>query len=116
MSSQVDLVCEFGVLHALATAGKRGRLPRSTVGRLMRDGVARTEVHTRVVLARDVDDMTRLLAGAWDILATVLPKHVRDVCVRECDSYTRHLITARAPFDRAEFHRRLDAARATLTW
>ena len=114
MSSQVDLVCELGVLQALAAAGKRGRLPRSTVGRLMHDGVARTEVHTRVVLARDLDDMGRLLARAWDILAAVLPAAVADVCVRECDAYTRRLITERRPFDRAEFHRRMDHARAAV--
>lgn len=114
MTTQVDMVCEFGVLKALEAAGKRGRLPRSTMGKLMQDGVPNYAVHTRVLLAQTPGDCDRLLAGAWDIMREVLPEATSAALVQACTRYTTDLLLTRKPFDRGELDRHLAAARATL--
>ncbi|UCZ88661.1 hypothetical protein [Gordonia sp. WA4-43] len=94
----VEMVCEFAVLQALVTAGKRGRLPRALVGQLRNDGVPAHAVHTRVLLAHNDTECDRLISGTFDLLAAVLPEQDAARIVNACDTYTRGLIlTQRSP-------------------
>ncbi|QDH92799.1 hypothetical protein KNU62_gp14 [Gordonia phage Bakery] len=94
----VEMVCEFAVLQALVTAGKRGRLPRAMVGQLRNEGTPAHAVHTRVLLAHNTAECDRLISGTFDLLAAVLPTDDAARIVNACDTYTRELIlTQRAP-------------------
>lgn len=112
MTAPVDLVCELGVLQALAAAGRRGRLPRNVMGRLLQTGTPPAEVHTHVPLATTPDDCDRLLTGAWDLLTTVLPTTTAQPLITACHRYTCDLIITQTPYSRDDFALYLNQARA----
>ncbi|MFT4086143.1 MAG: hypothetical protein QM658_03160 [Gordonia sp. (in: high G+C Gram-positive bacteria)] len=107
--------CTLGVLRALEAAGKRGRLPRSTIGRLRAEGVPAWEVHLHVRLAARSADCGRLLNGVWDLLAAVLPNTPEAVrAVEACHDYAVLLLVTGTAFNPADFAAYLAGERVPL--
>ena len=109
------MACTLSVLHALTTAGKRGRLPRAITGRLRAQRVPAWEVHEHVALAARSADCGRLLDGVWDLLRACLPDNpsAREA-VNACHDYTTWLLVTRTGFDPRDLARYLAGHRDPL--
>ncbi|QOC56015.1 hypothetical protein SEA_CLOWN_17 [Gordonia phage Clown] len=94
--ADVTLASLHAVLRALHHATIKSPATGRSNGREY--DVPKYLVHTRVQLAQNQAECDRLLAGAWDLLAIVLPAEDAAHVVNACDSYTRDLIlTQREP-------------------
>lgn len=93
--SQELLACEIAVLRALEVAGKKslGRNQRGAYA-----GVPAHMLHTRRRIATNHPDCDRLLKGAWEHLAIVLPNQPK--LYTAVDWYVRELIVKSQPHDR----------------
>lgn len=110
-----QLACTLGVLRALEAAGKRGRLPRATVGRLRAAGVPAWEVHLQVRIAARSQDCGRLLEGCWDILRATLPHGASaEEAIAACHDYAVWLLVTQQPFAGSELARYLAGHRDRL--
>lgn len=96
-SSQELLACEIAVLRALEVAGKKS-LGRNDRGAYT--GVPAYMLHTRRRIAASHPDCDRLLIGAWDHLAIVLPGQPK--LYQAVDWYVRELIV------KSQLHSRCD--------
>lgn len=89
------LACEIAVLRALEVAGKKS-LGRNDRGAYT--GVPAHELHTRRRIATNHTECDRLLSGAWEHLAIVLPGQPK--VYQAVDWYVRELITKSQPHHR----------------
>lgn len=102
-----EIVAQLVVLRALEAAGKRARLPRSSLP--VARGLPGHTVHLEFVLARSPGDCDRLLAGVWDQLQLVMPEDAEPLA-RVCDGYVRDCIIGQHPYDKDELRARLAQA------
>ncbi|RDI32444.1 hypothetical protein DEU38_103177 [Rhodococcus sp. AG1013] len=96
-SSQELFACEVAVLRALEVAGKKS-LGRSHRGAYT--DIPAHLLHTHRRIAATHTECDRLLAGAWDHLAIVLPNQPK--LYTAVDWYVRELIVKSRPHARAD--------------
>ncbi len=95
--SQELLACEIAVLRALEVAGKKS-LGRNVRG--VYTGVPAHMLHTRRRIASTHAECDRLLTGAWEHLALVLPGQPK--LYQAVDWYVRELIVKSHAHARAD--------------
>jgi hypothetical protein len=91
------LACEMAVLRALEVAAGRGRAGQSRPTRNANPG-PKHQLYLQLRPQTDPAVQNRLLAGAWDTLAVVLPS--RPDLYAACDRYVRTLLARLQPHKR----------------